>query len=73
MPKSLFSKLQVRLKRLPRLDGPESTDEEDHEELGTSLGDEHIVDAAPKGEAERRRAVRFCEGLNPFFEGGGAN
>ena len=69
MPKSLFSKLQVRLKRLPRLDGPESTDEsEDQEELAANaLLDGQIVDSAPsRGSAtgeRRQRAVRFSEGL----------
>jgi hypothetical protein len=75
MPKSssLFSKLQVRLKRLPRLDGPESTDEEDlqlADGLAATL-DDQIVDSAPKnaamGEQRRQRAVRFCEGAKSFF------
>lgn len=75
MPKSssLFSKLQVRLRRLPRLDGPDSTDddqEQEEEELTNKLGGDHIVDSAPKGSAlgskpvrHPPRAVRFCEDL----------
>ncbi|KAF7636406.1 AIP3 domain-containing protein [Meloidogyne graminicola] len=74
-PSSLFTKLQVRLKKFPRLDeGPDSTDEEgeNHNEFKkfpNPLFDGEIIETAPKMPStlnnsgiRQQRAVRFSEG-----------
>ncbi|CAK5061204.1 unnamed protein product [Meloidogyne enterolobii] len=72
-PSSLFTKLQVRLKRFPRLDdGLESTDEEGESEFHAKkfpnpLFDGEIIETTPKMTGRRQRAVRFNSpnGLSP--------
>ena len=79
-PSSLFTKLQVRLKRFPRLDdGPESTDDEGELEFHAKkfpnpLLDGEIIETAPKmpitNSGRRQRAVRFSEGQQQLGDGG---
>jgi len=74
-PSSLFTKLQVRLKRFPRLDdGLESTDEEGESEFHAKkfpnpLFDGEIIETTPKMTGRRQRAVRFSEGQEGDYGG----
>nr|CAD2167290.1 unnamed protein product [Meloidogyne enterolobii] len=73
-PSSLFTKLQVRLKRFPRLDdGLESTDEEGESEFHAKkfpnpLFDGEIIETTPKMTGRRQRAVRFSEGQEGDYD-----